>query len=138
MPVARFVFWRVLPLSVAGLLLLAYTCLHFFGLMILMNRITGVLGFVMFFAPLFAFPIYLVSFWSRSKASALLLVNFLIVHICYVLAAWPDWGTVIEALRIDWPLIAGALLLWLTAKKWSDSALPKASNILSKHRSFPN
>lgn len=124
--IARYVLWRVLPLCLAGVLLFGYTCLHFVGLMILMNRITGVVGFTMFLAPVFAFPIYLVSYWSLSKASILLWVELLIVHTSYVLAGWPGLTAILEPLRLDWPLIVGATLLWLTGKKWEASTLRRS------------
>ena len=102
-------------IGLVGALLLPYTLLNGVGLFVGVGRIRGALEIVVFVAPIFAFPLYLVSIWSTYRASLLIGLNFCVLHLGYFLIDWPHWGTLVEALRIDWPLLLSCILLYAAA-----------------------
>jgi hypothetical protein len=105
---------RPMLVALAGAIVLPYTLLNVAGL-IGVDRIQGILDVILLVAPILAFPLYLVCFWSARKSSILLALNFCILHLGYFSVDWPHWATLLEALRIDWPLPCCSILLYVAA-----------------------
>jgi hypothetical protein len=68
-------------------------------------------------APIAPLMLYLIVFRSALAASIVVWLNFLVLHIAYLLVDWPHLMTVIEALRLDWPLLLSGILLQLAANQ---------------------
>ena len=113
--VNRAIIRKRVLVGLTGMILLPYTFLNGVGLLVLMNTIKGLSEVAVFVAPVLSLPLYFIFLWSPSKASVAIWLNFLILHLGYLLIDWPHWLTIITALRLDWPLLLSAVLLRLAA-----------------------
>jgi hypothetical protein len=119
-------------LSLAAIIVCCYVLLNAVGLFVLGGRAKSA-EIVIFVAPVLALPFFLSFALSPSVASVLLWLDFLILHVGYVVNDWPHFSNLITALRMDWPLLLVAVLTQMAAsreRKYSAISLNSSSPII--------
>lgn len=116
-------------LSIAAIAVTGYFLLNAAGLFVLGGRTKGV-EIIYFIAPVLVLPCFLAGLRSLHLASALLWIDFALVHLSYIAIDWPHYQTSITAFRSDWPLLLIALLMQLAASETPQSTTTRSQTLI--------